>query len=109
VTGSKDLAGASSSATCSAFDGGTFVSARNIVANYTATINGVQRSAGPATVSVDGVLGVGPPGFSERFASTGLDQLTSKGQCKNVGWRGFGFKNQGDCVSFVATGGRTRR
>jgi hypothetical protein len=32
---------------------------------------------------------------------------TSKDQCKNGGWRGYGvFKNQGDCVSFVATGGR---
>jgi hypothetical protein len=34
---------------------------------------------------------------------------TSKEQCKNGGWRNFpGFKNQGDCVSFVATGGRNR-
>lgn len=32
---------------------------------------------------------------------------TSKDQCKNGGWRSFGvFRNQGDCVSFVATGGR---
>jgi hypothetical protein len=32
---------------------------------------------------------------------------TSKAQCKNNGWRDFGvFKNQGDCVSFVASGGR---
>jgi hypothetical protein len=31
---------------------------------------------------------------------------TAKEQCKNGGWRNFGvFKNQGDCVSFVATGG----
>ena len=31
---------------------------------------------------------------------------TSKEQCKNGGWRNFpGFKNQGACVSFVATGG----
>jgi hypothetical protein len=31
---------------------------------------------------------------------------TSKDQCKNGGWQTFGiFKNQGDCVSFVATGG----
>jgi hypothetical protein len=31
---------------------------------------------------------------------------TSKEQCKSGGWRSFpGFKNQGDCVSFVATGG----
>ena len=35
---------------------------------------------------------------------------TSKDQCKNGGWRNYpGFKNQGDCASFVATGGRTRR
>ena len=31
---------------------------------------------------------------------------TSKDECKNGGWRGFGvFNNQGDCISFVATGG----
>jgi hypothetical protein len=31
----------------------------------------------------------------------------SKDQCKNGGWRAYGvFKNQGDCVSFVATGGK---
>jgi hypothetical protein len=31
----------------------------------------------------------------------------SKDQCKNGGWRTYGvFKNQGDCVSFVATGGK---
>jgi hypothetical protein len=33
---------------------------------------------------------------------------TSNDQCKNGGWQNFGttFKNQGDCVSFVATGGK---
>jgi hypothetical protein len=32
---------------------------------------------------------------------------TSKDQCKHGGWRDFGvFKNQGDCVSFVATKGK---
>ena len=34
---------------------------------------------------------------------------TDKSQCKNGGWQRFNnpsFKNQGDCVSFVATGGR---
>jgi hypothetical protein len=32
---------------------------------------------------------------------------TSKDQCKNGGWKTFGvFKNQGNCVSFVATGGK---
>ena len=33
----------------------------------------------------------------------------TKGQCKNGGWRNFpGFKNQGDCVSFVATKGKNK-
>lgn len=34
---------------------------------------------------------------------------TSTDQCKNDGWRTFTnprFKNQGDCVSYVASGGR---
>lgn len=33
---------------------------------------------------------------------------TNKDQCKNNGWKTYGnmFKNQGDCVSFVATGGK---
>jgi len=32
---------------------------------------------------------------------------TSKSQCKAGGWQTFGvFKNQGDCVSFVASGGK---
>ena len=31
----------------------------------------------------------------------------SKDECKKGGWQTFGvFKNQGDCVSFVATGGK---
>jgi hypothetical protein len=30
---------------------------------------------------------------------------SSDTQCKNNGWKAYGvFKNQGDCVSFVATG-----
>jgi hypothetical protein len=33
---------------------------------------------------------------------------TSKDQCKHGGWKAYGvFKNQGDCVSFVATGGKS--
>jgi hypothetical protein len=55
------------------------------------------------------------------FASTSLTDLnesanlvktlpTSKEQCTNGGWKSFGgqFKNQGDCVSFVATGGKNQ-
>lgn len=34
---------------------------------------------------------------------------TSKDQCKDGGWMTFGvFKNQGDCVSYVSTGGTNR-
>ena len=39
--------------------------------------------------------------------SRGPTRPTGIDQCKNGGWRNFpGFKNQGDCVSFVATKGR---
>ena len=39
----------------------------------------------------------------------GQPSPTSKEQCKNGGWRRYGtFKTQGDCVSFVATGGRNQ-
>jgi hypothetical protein len=38
--------------------------------------------------------------------TTLIPGLTSKDRCKNGGWVTFGvFKNQGDCVSFFATGG----
>jgi hypothetical protein len=36
------------------------------------------------------------------------DQIfpTTKDDCKNSGWERFGiYKNQGDCVSYVATNG----
>jgi hypothetical protein len=33
---------------------------------------------------------------------------TSKDQCKNGGWKNFSqFMNQGGCVSFVASGGKS--
>jgi hypothetical protein len=56
-----------------------------------------------------------PSGFATGFNRTAGDIVvvdvtplpTSKDQCKNGGWRTFGvFKNQGACVSFVATGGK---
>ena len=59
-----------------------------------------------------------PAGDAE-FGRSGLNELgdvvvvdapalpTTKDRCKNGGWRTYGvFKNQGDCVSFVATGGK---
>jgi hypothetical protein len=69
---------------------------------------------------VPGVPTVGAtftPSFTSSFRaniSATLNSLappampTSKNDCKNGGWQTFGgkFKNQGDCVSYVATGGR---
>jgi hypothetical protein len=41
--------------------------------------------------------------------STAPPAPTNKDQCKNGGWQSFGgFKNQGDCVSFVASGGKNQ-
>lgn len=34
------------------------------------------------------------------------DQPTTKDECKKGGYQAFGFENQGDCVAFVATGGK---
>ena len=57
-----------------------------------------------------------PAGFTPGFVDVSANDFgdvvvtdspavpTSKDQCKNGGWRSFpGFKNQGDCVSFVTT------
>jgi hypothetical protein len=33
---------------------------------------------------------------------------TSKDQCKNGGFKSYGFKNEGDCVNFVAAKGKNR-
>jgi hypothetical protein len=57
----------------------------------------------------------GPSTWGPGFNRSGGDLVvtdtkpvpTSKDECKHGGWRSFGvFKNQGDCVSFVATGGK---
>jgi hypothetical protein len=64
----------------------------------------------PSTCSIT------PSGFSLPFpdqSGPGITVVdapplpTSKNECQNGGWRAFGiFKNQGDCVSFVATKGK---
>ncbi len=51
------------------------------------------------------------PEFAEIFTSSDLtapepDLPTTKEQCKKGGFEKFGFENQGDCVSFVATKGK---
>lgn len=50
-----------------------------------------------------------PGAFGPALDKVSIEQLplTNKDQCKKDGWKTFGvFKNQGDCVSFVATGGK---
>jgi hypothetical protein len=52
-------------------------------------------------------------GFQPAFkvdASTAAALPTSKDQCMKDGWKNYGttFKNQGDCVSFVATKGKNQ-
>jgi DNA-binding beta-propeller fold protein YncE len=69
-----------------------------------------QFSINPLT----GVLSLkSPPDVATGFIPEGIAAgplprvPTIKDQCKNGGWRNFGaFKNQGDCVSFVATKGK---
>ena len=58
----------------------------------------------PATLGIDLV-----PLTSNDITVTDAQPFpTSKNQCKNGNWRNFGstFKNEGKCVSFVATGGK---
>ena len=46
-------------------------------------------------------------GFGSNLAAVVPLLPTTKQDCKNGGWQNYGiFKNQGDCVSFVATGGK---
>jgi streptogramin lyase len=71
----------------------------NTVSQYDVGAGGALEPKGPATVAA----GVAPDGV----AVTPIRVPTSKDQCKHGGWRIYGvFKNQGDCVSWVATGGK---
>jgi hypothetical protein len=61
---------------------------------------------GPGFHSITIVVIADPFGSGSGYIA--VDSFT-KDQCKNGGWQSFGvFKNQGDCVSFVATGGKHR-
>jgi hypothetical protein len=62
--------------------------------------------AAPPTDCSTGVDSEIAPVSSGGIAITDSPALpTTKDQCKKGGWQDFGvFKNQGDCVSFVATG-----
>ena len=108
VTGTKSFSTTSvSEATCDfAGPGGTELDG-SIYTTYRATITGTGQDSGNANISiVDDAFGSVTPTlfFSESFGSTGALEK----QCRQSGWKSFGtlFKNQGDCVSFAATGGK---
>jgi hypothetical protein len=88
------------------FTAATIAAAGNQVPFPTGTIQSisilidVQGTADISNITVNGQLQVPAP-----------TTPTSKDQCKHGGWKNFtnpAFKNQGDCVSFVATGGKNQ-
>lgn len=87
---------------------------------YGGSARGFGRADGGRLLTIDPVTGatafVGTASATEFDNSLGALAFgdprclpTRKEECKNGGWRRFGvFKNQGDCVSFVATRGRNQ-
>ena len=71
-----------------------------VVVTLVAGAGYVLGASTSATVTIVDNDAVGDPTLPD------LDEMT-KDDCKKGGWEDFGvFKNQGDCVSWVATGGR---
>jgi hypothetical protein len=87
------------------FDASTLAAAGQQVPTPTGTIQ-----------SVDIVLDVQGSADLTNITFNGTTEVpvtapTSMDQCKNGGWKTFtspSFKNQGDCVSYVATGGKNQ-
>jgi hypothetical protein len=89
------------------------VGAGFIPTTYVATIHSATINYHDEGSSVVGEVFSGPPATAliEDFVSSLVEPVpllpTSKEQCKDGGWQNYPqFKNQGDCVSFVETGGR---
>jgi 6-phosphogluconolactonase len=74
------------------------------VSQYSVGAEGALSPRSPATVAA----GINPIEIAVTPAPTPTPRLpTAKEQCKRGGWRTFSpFKNQGDCVAFVATQGK---
>src|SRR5205807_569031 len=125
VTGTKQLATTAPNSIAFCFPNGGQVSVHD--ATYQATIstptgNSVDHgttattfnlcNASPADANVCGTIGSGFA-YNESFVSEGVTSQPplapqTKSDCKNGGWRRYvtlGFKNQGDCESYVATHG----
>ena len=76
--------------------------------DYTSPLDNVEWTDNNTGVPpIPSSIPTGLSGNHARVYSMGANTLSSKDQCKDGGWMSWGvFKNQGDCVSFVATGGR---
>jgi hypothetical protein len=108
----------SGSVTCLAVDGNSailnFDSPGNAIItvlvtdDQTDTFDAFPTGRAPTDCSPAPPFGFGGPVSGGNITVIDARPLpTSKDQCKNGGWRDFGvFKNQGACVSFVATGGK---
>ena len=72
---------------------------------YTPASNGTAARSDTITANYNGDASHNTSDGNTSVAVTSLP--TTKDQCKDTGWQNFSvFKNQGDCVSFVATGGK---
>jgi len=106
VTGTK---GGSGGSVCQDTSGNTVGVLRGPYQAVISTPTGSYNDRGNANTT----FGTGPSGttLNESFTSSLTQPVlisTSKDQCKHGAWQNFGgtFKKQGDCVSFVATGGK---
>ena len=84
-----------------------------VAANPDATIQSVVINQGSGNPGLDANVDALTFGASGNATTWNFEPLTgpptSKDQCKNGGWQDFdnpSFKNQGDCVSYVATKGK---
>lgn len=93
----------SSDVTLNAYDGSgnLMASATNTTkgAWVTLTVTGAMERLGIASGQGNTFL----DNLSITSAPTKPQNPTDKGQCKKGGWRGFGFRNQGQCVRFLET------
>lgn len=101
LTGSASIPAGSSfvDVTLTPTDDGVVESAETAVMTLAAGAGYAIGTPSSATVNIADNDGTTPPPAG--------NLPTSKDQCKNGGWMTFKvFKNQGDCVSYVATGGK---
>jgi hypothetical protein len=84
---------------------------------YSSTTTGETFGIALSTTDVGNPIAIDVTGFGQLNVRASVDSasnpvVTTADQCKNGGWQtltdslGNAFKNQGDCVSFVRTGGK---